>query len=321
VTTVEPAGGEVTYLGAEFPGDKEVRAVLARSLDRPSLRIVGRRRNTFLSTLPTEIVDVADDSGFEATLFAKYYLKDDTDYGRPLRGDVEAAVYEHVLPLTGLPHARFAASRVVDGSLWLFTQCVTGWRVNKSPDSAEALTAAASWIGAFHAALASDGAPIRFPFLEVYDDAFLAGLGARAAESNPYLLDTDWYERTVDALRSSIGGLLRDQLTVIHGEYYPKNILIDGATALPVDWETAAIGPGILDIAMLSENWGTAIASRAEAAYCRARYGTAQPRGWADSVLTARVVIGLHWIARFELPPDHRYVEKLSRDARAARLV
>jgi aminoglycoside phosphotransferase (APT) family kinase protein len=49
-------------------------------------------------------------------------------------------------------------------------------------------------------------------------------------------------------------------LTVIHGEFYASNVLIDdgidGIRVCPVDWERAAIGPALIDLAALTGgNW------------------------------------------------------------------
>lgn len=39
--------------------------------------------------------------------------------------------------------------------------------------------------------------------------------------------------------------------TFIHGEFYPSNILVQNGRIRPVDWETAAIGPALMDLAAL----------------------------------------------------------------------
>lgn len=48
--------------------------------------------------------------------------------------------------------------------------------------------------------------------------------------------------------------------TLIHGEFYPCNILIrrtgHRVRVCPVDWEMAALGPGLIDLASLTTGWG-----------------------------------------------------------------
>jgi hypothetical protein len=47
--------------------------------------------------------------------------------------------------------------------------------------------------------------------------------------------------------------------TLIHGEFYPSNILIgqsaDPVRISPVDWEMSALGPGLIDLAALTTGW------------------------------------------------------------------
>lgn len=54
--------------------------------------------------------------------------------------------------------------------------------------------------------------------------------------------------------------LVAQAITVIHGEFYASNILVGhsstGLRICPVDWEMAAVGPGLLDLAALvSGHW------------------------------------------------------------------
>jgi aminoglycoside phosphotransferase (APT) family kinase protein len=50
--------------------------------------------------------------------------------------------------------------------------------------------------------------------------------------------------------------------TLIHGEFYASNVLVDGreeqARVCPVDWEMAALGPGLVDLAALTAGGWTA---------------------------------------------------------------
>ncbi len=83
----------------------------------------------------------------------------------------------------------------------------------------------------------------------VYDS-----LGSDSADGRE---EIDWlgdrYPRVVEKLLSL-------PTTVIHGEFYGQNILVqeqtDGFRVCPVDWEFAAVGPGLIDLAALtSGDW------------------------------------------------------------------
>ena len=58
----------------------------------------------------------------------------------------------------------------------------------------------------------------------------------------------DGYDRVVERLTSI-------QSTLIHGELYASNVLVqetwEGIRVAPVDWEMAAVGPGLVDLAAL----------------------------------------------------------------------
>lgn len=69
--------------------------------------------------------------------------------------------------------------------------------------------------------------------------------------------------------------LLAMPVTVIHGEFYASNVLVDQALerlrVCPVDWEMAAVGPGLVDLAGLTSGGWTAEQKAAMAlAYYRA---------------------------------------------------
>lgn len=68
------------------------------------------------------------------------------------------------------------------------------------------------------------------------------------------------YERVV----ARLAGLPK---TLIHGEFFPSNILVQpgvgGPRVCPVDWETVARGPGLIDLAALVAGDWTAAERRA----------------------------------------------------------
>ena len=55
--------------------------------------------------------------------------------------------------------------------------------------------------------------------------------------------------------------------TVIHGELYPSNVLVAGSRVCPIDWELAAAGPGLVDLAALATGWTGADQGAIIAAY------------------------------------------------------
>ena len=59
--------------------------------------------------------------------------------------------------------------------------------------------------------------------------------------------------------------------TFVHGELYPSNVLVvrddRHPRVCPIDWEMAAIGPGLIDLAALVGGWDPPERERLVAAY------------------------------------------------------
>src|SRR5439155_10574470 len=83
------------------------------------------------------------------------------------------------------------------------------------------------------------------PTLLRYDESFYWKWMERAAENKPQVA------AIARRYQSVIDQLVQLPATFIHGEFYPSNILVQGGQIRPVDWETAAIGPALMDVAAL----------------------------------------------------------------------
>jgi thiamine kinase-like enzyme len=71
--------------------------------------------------------------------------------------------------------------------------------------------------------------------------------------------------------------LLEPPLTIIHGEYYGRNILVQDGVIYPVDWELAAMAAGEIDLASLTDQWPSSITEQCEVAYQQARWPQGTP--------------------------------------------
>ncbi|TMQ28706.1 MAG: aminoglycoside phosphotransferase family protein, partial [Planctomycetota bacterium] len=110
--------------------------------------------------------------------------------------------------------------------------------------------------------------------------------------------------------------LLSLPLTVFHGEFYASNVLVrerhDTVRICPVDWEMAAVGPGLMDVAALTAGaW-----SDAERTSLAMAYHAALPpdgsRPSQEALLTALDWCRLHlavrwlgWSPGWSPPPEH----------------
>ena len=115
-----------------------------------------------------------------------------------------------------------------------------------------------------------------------------------------------------------VGGNVADHLaslppTLIHGEFYPSNVLVSDAASArpicPVDWETAGIGPGVLDIAALTApSWSDADRTRIVRAYVEACPAGRRPE--PRDIEHARLLLAARWLGRlpdWSPPPQHAF--------------
>jgi len=175
---------------------------------------------------------------------------------------------------------------------------------------------------------------------------WLAGLHERCRDArHPYLLRYDaelygqWLERAV-TLRSEAGTWLREvypyaierlcaaPLVFLHGEFYASNVLVaddGGRTRIrPVDWEMAAVGPALLDLAALTSGRWTAEQRRELAT---AYYDAVADNRWAkrasfdEELASARLHVAVQWLGwsdTWNPPPehDHDWLEEAQAAAR-----
>jgi hypothetical protein len=117
--------------------------------------------------------------------------------------------------------------------------------------------------------------------------------------------------------------LLKLPRTFIHGEFYASNILVQqnekGCRVCPVDWEMAAIGPGLLDVAALaSGKWTRDKRMRILERYCSTLPHRLRPQDFATAFDCCQLHIALQWIgwSRTWSPPTthaHNWVDEALR--------
>src|SRR5262249_39094033 len=88
-------------------------------------------------------------------------------------------------------------------------------------------------------------------FYRLWPRRALAFLGQTA--SREVRRDLRWLG---EAYEPVVGRLSALPLTFLHGEFYPSNVLVQeteaGLRVCPIDWEMAAVGPGLIDLAALT---------------------------------------------------------------------
>ena len=185
------------------------------------------------------------------------------------------------------------------GATWLIIEHLDGAsRLNQSPNP-DAIKFAARWIGAFHAK-AEELSASHHPsvkFLPRYDTRYYRSWARRTIETLPDLQVGSWLPRVCQGYRNEvIDVLLAQPPTIIHGEYYPKNVLIRESTVYPVDWESTALAAGEIDLAALTDRWPPELITEAEQAYAHARWPGGAPSAFSETLDAARLYVQLRWL-------------------------
>jgi len=290
---------------APFPDLEALAEGLTAVLDDRSgesglVQILDRKPNPYTSTFPGEVVTCMVADGGEHRVLCKYTAGGGhSDHGH--RGGVgyEAEVYREVLQGLPLPvpafHGVFACPQA-GGTCLVLQYLEAGIRVSKLPVP-DSMPAAAAWAGRFHAWNEQRLRRWDFPFLTRYDTEYYVGWSRRTVrDAGAVLAEHPWlgtlcrrYEDTVPALSA------RPQ-TVIHGEYTPHNVLWYEGRIYPTDWESAAVAPGEIDLAILIEGWDEATVERCVQSYRQAREAAAD-NSFEEALKIAQLYVAFRWLA------------------------
>lgn len=274
----------------------DLAAALAVFLGGP-VRIRERRLNPFAGRSLSEIL-ICHFEGGELHLFCKKGSARSAERQNHSRGvPYEAAVYRHLLEPMGASSPKFHGCYSEDevGTL-LVTEYVDAPRLQQADSPEEALVRSAEWIGRFHAAAAGRLTGGRLSFLRVCDAAYFTRWAERTARvAGERSRRIPWLQNLCQRFAELAPLLDAYPRTVIHGEYGPANILVQGGRICPVDWGSAAVGDGTLDLASLTDRCPEPIVRRCVEHYTLARW----PLGGAPADLSRRLAVArVYWLLR-----------------------
>jgi hypothetical protein len=291
------------------------------------LTVVSRQPNIYSSTFPSEIITCRLGNTHEIRFLCKYSADvDNASHGTRSGVAYEADVYRQLLQGLEL------SSPVLYGVYREPANSRTGLvleyladsiRITKSADPAT-ISKAAAWIGRFHALCSTRAATPALSFINSYDADFYRGWARRT------LLMTErsgksprWLEAVYSRFDEVIEVLCGAPATIIHGEYYPKNILLQHGRIYPVDWESTAFGCGEIDLATLTEGWTPDEIGRLELEYHRARWPDGPPDDFRRCLCAARIYIQFRWLGdqQARLPEFACYLDALHAQAEEMGLI
>ena len=261
-----------------------------------AITILERESSAYVSTSFNEIVTCRlPDGSVRRLLLKRGVTHASLSFGHHGGVPYESEVYRSVLaPLkTSVPQFRSSYLDKTTGETVLLIDYIeNALRLSKADRSF--LPRAAGWIGKFQRMnerrVGNLGDRITY-----YDATYYKGWLQRALR---FWRDDHGYFLT--KLRGKwdelVKELMSSRATVIHGEYYPKNILVHKQVISPIDWETAAIAAGEIDLACLTECWSEVDQENCVKEYSRARWPQGAPVEFRRWLAIAEMYLQLRWI-------------------------
>ncbi len=259
-------------------------------------------------TFPSEVVTCRLREGNELRLFCKYAAgRNHNAHGH--RGGVsyEAAIYEGLLQDLPVRTPKFygAFRNARASQTWLILGFLDGGKLlrdvhldlEKKPQPT-AIGLAARWIGRFHALTAARLTQWPLPVLNRYTPAYYRGWAERTCRFAGKLnRQYPWLEPLCRRAGELFDLLQAAPQVVIHGEYYENNIVVCGRRIYPTDWESAAIAPGEIDLAALTDgSWRAGLVRQCMTEYKRARWPEGAPGSFQSTLEAARIYLHFRWL-------------------------
>jgi len=261
---------------------------------QPGFSVLGREYNEYSSTYPSEVVKCLMEDGSMLHLHCKYSKEQEHKGHR--KGIIhEARVYQDILQESASHTPRYYGiyNDLRKGNTWLVLEHIeNALRIYGSENG---LLHAARWLGKFHRENSKH--LTTYSILEKYDAKYFSEW-ARLTQSfiSPSDNQLRWLDNLCDHYEEVTKLLLSTEQTIIHDEFYPANILIKNEDVYPIDWESAAVAAGEVDLAALTEGWPDPIAKQCITEYQKYRWPEGAPAGFRETVSVARIHWQLRWL-------------------------
>jgi hypothetical protein len=258
---------------------QNIQRIVADKFGRGSA-IVGfeRQRSPYIGSYDSEVVAVHLSTGDQFRLFLKDYRNSQKSKDEPQRRrERELRVYRDLLSQTELGTPQYYGSAWDDseGRFWILLEFVDG--VIIKDHDVEYGMLAADWLGRMQGFFVQhQDMLISCDFLIPQDAEFFRSK-AKLASCNVGWISSAPARRLSEIINSYeqvIAVLETQPRTLVHGGYIPWHILLDfkhnPARVCAVDWESAAFGPTLYDLAYFTDGMEPQARGRILDAYRRA---------------------------------------------------
>jgi phosphotransferase family enzyme len=272
--------------------ERGLSAVLGNGGSNDTIRIAKRLANDAACNYASEIVECVRPDGTPVRVLMKYGKSAGCEHGQRLGPDYEALVYREVLqPLSMTsPRCYGAYTEQRARETWLVVEHINdAMHVGKSWINSKGMSAAAGWIGRFHALNRTRAARLA-RILNCYDARYCR-LWARRTLRFEGGSRLPWLRPLVARFEEAIDVLMTAPQTIIHGDFYCDNALYRRGTIYAIDWELAGIGAGEIDLACLTMSWPDEMTRPWVRSYCEARWPRGAPRAFGQRFNAAQLYV------------------------------
>jgi len=279
---------------------------------RGPLRIVHRRVSPQRSTYLADVVQIQFADGSREHLLCKYAHGVESMPFSPHYGLVhESRVYQQLMRHPSLSLPRYWGSFTDDetSEFAFVMRFYPGGMTAAQACDEGGVTELIRWMAEFHTWGEAQVAEPQWDFLTRYDAAYYAHwLDLTNTLAGPLAHEYPWLEQAAAAYRDRIPLLVTRPPTILHGELTTRNTLWTDGGIMPIDWETAAVGPAEIDLALFTFDWDLEDVRTLEESYVQVRWQGSPPEGFGDVMLAARLYVSYHWIFS---SPDGRDVNRV----------
>jgi Phosphotransferase enzyme family len=264
------------------------------------IHLLARSPNRYASSAPSEFVTVGMDGQQLDTLFCKY----DANCARPGTHDhrkgvgYESAVYRDLLAPRGVSVPRYVGSFAVgdrESECLVVAALRTAQSITRFTPPRIADTAA--WLGRFHHQMRGIVETPAARILSCYDGENFTHWMQRLSDLvGEHDLAAPWLDEFSESFSRRASNLASCEPTVVHGEFFPENVLASDAGIHPIDWESAGIGAGEIDLACLTMGWPADTTDKLIREYVAARWPDGAPGDLHQDLDTARVYLALRML-------------------------
>jgi hypothetical protein len=294
---------KITQRTSTFPDTQSLAAglkvIFGMDLDNAGgVKVLSRLRNDLSSSHGSEVIICRVINNRKLRLFCKYQTLTEQ---KPKGLMYEGYVYRDILSRMDIETPKFFGTYrpELSDQFWLVTEYLDNAEPLNYSSNPRAIQLAATWLGHFHRQTEGFGDTNSPDYLYKYDrDRYLGtiqcGLERAASAGNA----APWQDEFQDSWNTVTDQLVRKPVVIIHGDYFPHNIMIRQNRICPVDWELSALGIGEIDLASLIMGYEQKTVSECAEAYALARWQKGnRPLDFLKILQAAIIFVYCRWIA------------------------